>query len=198
LPSHASDMLSARLQAIGGARTFTSQDSQPCRLLTNDADVSMVPPKIPYGGFSPVRLQGRSIRRAFLPTTSASLWTVCIRPSCTPLPITLRPRSKSRNAVRWCTTVRAAWLLYPRGPRSGPGYAVPVHPHLTGPIRPTHRHSTTSPHCGLYALPSLCAQTAAPRRPTSGSVLSLASLLDMSSSGTAGSSTVAYTQFLHR
>jgi hypothetical protein len=43
LPSHASDMLSARLQAIGGTRTFTSQDSQPCRLLTNDADVSTVP-----------------------------------------------------------------------------------------------------------------------------------------------------------
>ena len=34
LPSHASDILSARLQAIGGTRTFTSQDSQPCRLLT--------------------------------------------------------------------------------------------------------------------------------------------------------------------
>jgi hypothetical protein len=34
LPSHASDMLSARLQAIGGTRTYTSQDSQPCRLLT--------------------------------------------------------------------------------------------------------------------------------------------------------------------
>ena len=33
LPSHASDMLSARLQAIGGTRTFISQDSQPCRLL---------------------------------------------------------------------------------------------------------------------------------------------------------------------
>jgi len=32
-PSHASDMLSARLQAIGGTRTFTSQDSQHCRLL---------------------------------------------------------------------------------------------------------------------------------------------------------------------
>jgi hypothetical protein len=54
--------------------------------------------------------------------------------------------------------VRAARLLYPRGPRSGPGYAVPVHPHLTGPIRPTPRHSPTSPPCGLYALPSLCAQ----------------------------------------
>jgi hypothetical protein len=34
LPSHASDMLSARQQAIGGTRTFTSQDSQFCRLLT--------------------------------------------------------------------------------------------------------------------------------------------------------------------
>ena len=44
LPSHASDMLSARLQAIGGTRTFISQDSQPCRLLPNDADVSTVPP----------------------------------------------------------------------------------------------------------------------------------------------------------
>jgi PilZ domain-containing protein len=33
LPLHASDMLSARLQAIGGARTYTSQDSQHCRLL---------------------------------------------------------------------------------------------------------------------------------------------------------------------
>src|SRR5271167_262061 len=30
---------------------------------SNDADVSIVPPKIPYGGFSPVRLQGRLIGR---------------------------------------------------------------------------------------------------------------------------------------
>ena len=56
------------------------------------------------------------------------------------------------------TSVRAVRPLYPRGPRSGPGYAVPVHHHLPGPIRPTHRHSTTSPHSGLYALPSLCAR----------------------------------------
>ena len=47
LPSHASDMLSARPQTIGGARTFISQDSQPCRLLPNDADVSIAPPEIP-------------------------------------------------------------------------------------------------------------------------------------------------------
>ena len=63
LPSHASDILSARLQAIGGTRTFTSQDSQPCRLLTNDADVSTIPPIIPYGGFSPVRLKGWHFRQ---------------------------------------------------------------------------------------------------------------------------------------
>ncbi len=46
--------------------------------------------------------------------------------------------------------------LYPRGPRSGPGYTVPTHPRLTGPIRPTRRHIPTSPHCGLYEISSLC------------------------------------------
>ena len=66
------------------------------------------------------------------------------------------PRSGSRDAVRWCTTVQAANALYPRGPRSGPGCSVPVHPHLIGPMRPTHRHSSISPQSGLYGLPSLC------------------------------------------
>jgi hypothetical protein len=33
LPPHASDMLAARVQAIGGTGTLTPQDSQPCRLL---------------------------------------------------------------------------------------------------------------------------------------------------------------------
>ena len=46
--------------------------------------------------------------------------------------------------------------LYPRDPRSGPGYVVPVHHHLTGPMRPTPRPSPISPHGGLYALSSLC------------------------------------------
>jgi len=45
--------------------------------------------------------------------------------------------------------------LYPRGPRSGPGYVVPVHLHLTGPMRPTRGHILTSPHGGLYRMPSL-------------------------------------------
>ena len=47
-------------------------------------------------------------------------------------------------------------LLRPRGPRSGPGYSVPVRHHLVGPIRPTRGHTAISPHGGLYAMPSLC------------------------------------------
>ena len=31
-------------------------------------------------------------------------------------------------------------VLHPRGPRSSPGYSVPVRHHLIGPIRPTRRH----------------------------------------------------------
>src|ERR1019366_9179004 len=46
--------------------------------------------------------------------------------------------------------------LYPRDPRSGPGYVVPVHHHLIGPMRPTPRHIATSPASGLYVMPSLC------------------------------------------
>ena len=54
------------------------------------------------------------------------------------------------------TSVRAVFPLYPRGPRSGPGYIVPVHPHLSDPIRPSCRHTWTSPSRGLYQMPSLC------------------------------------------
>jgi hypothetical protein len=64
-----------------------------------------------------------------------------------------------RDGALMSTSVRADLPLYPRGPRSGPGYAVPGHPHLIGPIRPTRRHIPTSPQCGLYEMPSLCAQT---------------------------------------
>jgi hypothetical protein len=54
------------------------------------------------------------------------------------------------------TSVRAGQPLYPRGPRSGPGSSVPIHPHLIGPIRPTRGHIPTSPSRGLYGMPSLC------------------------------------------
>ena len=41
--------------------------------------------------------------------------------------------------------MRAVKLLYPRGPRSGPSYAVSVHHHLIGLIRPTRQHIPISP-----------------------------------------------------
>jgi hypothetical protein len=49
-----------------------------------------------------------------------------------------------------------SWLLYPRGPRSGLGYIVPVHLRLFDLIRPTRRHIPISPHGDLYGMPSLC------------------------------------------
>src|SRR3989442_13278822 len=53
------------------------------------------------------------------------------------------------------TSVRADLPLYPRGPRSGPGYVVPVRPRLFDPIRPRCRHTWTSPTRGLYQVSSL-------------------------------------------
>ena len=59
---------------------------------------------------------------------------------------------------------RGGWVvLRPRGPRSGPGYSVPVRHHLIGPIRPTRGHIATSPQGGLYAMPSLCGSAEATR-----------------------------------
>jgi len=46
--------------------------------------------------------------------------------------------------------------LYPRGPRSGAGYSVPLHPRLIGPMRPSRKHTATSSQGDLYAVPSLC------------------------------------------
>ena len=63
-----------------------------------------------------------------------------------------------------------SWLLYPRGPRSGLGYIVPVHLRLFDLIRPTRRQIPISAHGDLYGMPPLrwCA-----RRPTTGCALSL-------------------------
>lgn len=78
-------------------------------------------------------------------SASSSRRMACIRPSCTSLPVAPYPRSKSRGAVPWYTTVQRPLPLYPRGPRSGPGYAVPVHHHLVDPMRPTRQHIPISP-----------------------------------------------------
>ena len=66
--------------------------------------------------------------------------------------------------------------LYPRGPRSGPGYSVPVHQHLIGPIRPTRRHISISPTRLIRDALAVRRTSSPPRRPASGSVLSLAIL----------------------
>ena len=74
--------------------------------------------------------------------------------------------------------------LYPRGPRSGPGYAVPVHPRLSAPSAPLA--STSRFHRSAAYTPCLrCAFR--PRRPTRGSALSHGFLRDLSSSQTPGS-----------
>lgn len=84
-----------------------------------------------------------------------------------------------------------------RGLGPSNGARLPDH-HLIGPMRPTRRHSTTSPQSGLYALPSLCVilrrlgdQRVVPSFRWSFSI-------DWSPSGTPGCSSAACTQFLRR
>ena len=79
---------------------------------------------------------------------------VCRHPSRLLLPPS-SPRTVSEIDALINASVRAVQPLYPRGPRSGPGYVVPIHPHLIGPIRPSCRHIPTSPTRGLYEMPSL-------------------------------------------
>src|ERR1022692_34491 len=63
--------------------------------------------------------------------------------------------------VFFCDTVIQASRLYPRGPRPGQGYSVPVPHHLLtssliDPIRATQGHSPISLPCRLYEEPWLC------------------------------------------
>src|SRR4029077_3038343 len=56
----------------------------------------------PYRGFSPVRLEGRSIRRCVSPSSTKKFRIARLesRPSCTSLPVASYPRSESGDAVR--------------------------------------------------------------------------------------------------
>ena len=85
------------------------------------------------------------------------------------------PRSESRGAVRLCTSVQAAVAALPQGPSLRSGYSVPAHPHLLGPIRPTRKHISISPTRLIRGVLAV-RRVSTPRRPTSGSVLSLAVL----------------------
>src|ERR1039458_5289524 len=88
-----------------------------------------------------------------------------------------------------------ASLPYPRGPRSGQGYSVPVHQHLLTSSEPL----TSTPRFPSFAgyTESLCC-AGAPRLPTSGSELSLFILVSMQPYMPTENPPVAYTQFLHR
>ena len=126
------------------------------------------PPKIPYGGFSPVRLQGWCIS-----TAPSREW----RPPCRAFPVCIHCLRAHRFQLFVLRSVScscvlkhyhsAATPLYPSGPSSRPGSAVPVHPHLCGPIRPARR----AQRVGAYTPPPSLYVSA--RRPTTGSVLSL-------------------------
>ena len=136
LPSHASDMLSARLQAIGGTRTFISQDSQPCRLLPNDADVSIALPKstvsFPQYGFK----VGMSDGAFPNDTQRVARFASVLR--------ALRfhrrnPRTEPRDAARLSTSVRAA------SHRSTPGVLAPARFLLSRPSSLNRPHPSHSP-----------------------------------------------------
>jgi len=122
----------------------------------DDADVSIVPPIIPDSGFSPVRLEGRYIRQC-LPV-DREFFATCGLPSALRAPRCLYRRIPDLSRGTRCACAppfKRPLPLYPRGPRSGPGYAVPVHHHLSTPCAPLtgaprfHRY-------GLYEVPSLC------------------------------------------
>ena len=110
---------------------------------SHDADVSIIPPKIPYGGFSPVRLQGWCISTRLpasrRPRVAPSRFASCLRAHRFQL-FVLRSVSCSCVLKHYHS---AATPLYPSGPSSGPGSVVPVHRHLCGPIRPARRHRRT-------------------------------------------------------
>ena len=109
---------------------------------------------------------------AFPAPTRSSRPLVCHRPSCSPLASSV-PRSVPRDETRWNTSVRASSAALPQGPSLRSGYSVPVHPHLFGPMRPTGRHISTSPPAVYTRCPRCASKPSTPRRPTSGSVLSL-------------------------
>jgi hypothetical protein len=120
--------------------------------------------------------------------------TVCVRPSRSPWRHRFSALCRS-YPFGGAPPFKRPSSLYPRGPRSGAGYAV-LHPQrLFGLIRPTCRHIETSPHSGLYPMPSLSAV-----RPGRRVVpcFHCAFLLDMPSSQTPESSPVILTQFIHR
>ena len=111
----------------------------------------------------------RALLRLSLLPAYPSRHAVCHHPSCSPWRL-VHPCSVSRTCARWSTAMRATFSLYPRGPRSEPGYAVPVHQRLSAPS--ASLAGTRRLHGPAAYTPRLrCA--GAPRRPARPSLLSL-------------------------
>jgi hypothetical protein len=140
---------------------------------SNDAAVSIVPPIIPYGGFSPVRLEGWLFRRD-LPDTFISLsllpaytdrCPVCLRPSC----FSVDPLKVGSVDAMYCTAMR--WNAPPTPGALAPvGFTIPTIITYSAPSAPlagTSRLRRTA----VYTRGLSCA--GAPRPPASGSGLSL-------------------------
>ena len=132
---------------------------------------------------------GRS-DRAF-PFDASSPRTVCHCPSCSPLPSSV-PRSVPGDVVRWSTSVRAAAAALPQGPSLQTGLF------CSGPStlnRPHPPHSQAHPDfTALRLIPDAFAVHTAPRRPPSGSTLSLSFLPNMPPSTTPGRSVTGWFQ----
>ena len=142
--------------ALIGLRMMPTFPSSPLRFRT-----AGFPRYGSKAGCQSVPAQGKATTpHRGLPPTFVSSWA----------PVTLA-RSRGGAPIN-DTAVRAASPLYPRGPRSGLGYVVPVHHHLIGPMRPTRRHVATSPPWRVICDAFAVLATRLPKPSTSGSELS--------------------------
>ena len=136
---------------------------------SNDADVSSTLPITPYGGFSPIRLEGWHVGQ-HLPTHDR------LKPApgihrlmfglCLPfahLVVNSENPALCRGEHSIVRRLGGGVVLRPRGPRSCPSYAVSNRHHLIDPIRPTRGHIAISLQSSLYAMPSLCGSAEATR-----------------------------------
>ena len=128
--------------------------------------------------------------RAF-PFDASSRRTVCHCPSCSPLPSS-DPRSVPGDVARWSTSVRAAAAALPQGPSLRSEFFCPDPSSLNRPHPP---HSQAHPDFTAQRLIRYAfAVHTAPRRPPSGSTLSLSFLPNMPPSTTPGRSVTGWFQ----
>jgi len=142
---------------------------------SNDDDVPPPPPIIPYGGFS--RYGWKLAFRAG-PSASA-LGEACSRHTLAHMQFATVLRASATLAViplcvglasGSCCAMRGLYALYPRGPRSGPGYAVPAINRFS-PVRPL---ATQNDFAAVRLIRPAFARAGAPRRSARGSGLTLA------------------------